>query len=296
MPTKGVLKATTAALNVWIRAPDASALTIGEVAQHIQQACLLIDDMEDNSSIRRGNPAAHAVFGHAQTLEAANFLFVQTYKQARKMRSQDAIDILLEEVENMMLGQCLDQHWKFELKPPSEEEYLNMVDNKTGAFFRLIIRLLQAETAHERAKALDFERFSTLLGRFYQIRDDLMNLRSGVYAELKGSCEDLDEGKFSYPIVHCLVNSPAHRSHIIGIFRQRPASMGGEPRPLSPQAKSHIMSCLEESGSLDAALGLVNELQADIEAETARLESAAGEQNPTLRALLKKLTLTNGIS
>ena len=42
------------------------------------------------------------------------------------------------------------------------------------------------------------------LGLYFQIRDDLINLADEEYFKSKSFCEDLTEGKFSYPIIHCI--------------------------------------------------------------------------------------------
>ncbi|KAK5994813.1 Bifunctional sesterterpene synthase astC [Cladobotryum mycophilum] len=296
MPSKGVRDSLTNALNDWLRAPDHSVQAIMEAVQLLHDASLILDDIEDNSPIRRGKPAVHTVFGHSQAIHAANFMSVQATRKVRELCNDLAMDVLLDELENLYLGQSLDLNWKFELRCPAEEEYLNMVDNKTGGMFRLLIRLLQAEAPEQGGINLSFDHFATLFGRFFQIRDDYMNLRSSVYANQKGPCEDLDEGKFSYPIVHCLLNSPIHKSHILGIFRQRPTALGADPKPLSVESKNHILACLEESGALKATIEYVNELEADIDAEIRRLEKLTGEENTLLRLLLKKLSLVDEVA
>jgi hypothetical protein len=68
----------------------------------------------------------------------------------------------------------------------------------------------------------NFEPLILLLGQFFQIRDDYMNLQSTEYGNQKGLCEDLDEGKYSYPIVHLLAHKPEYETQITGIFQQRP--------------------------------------------------------------------------
>lgn len=50
----------------------------------------------------------------------------------------------------------------------------------------------------------DFDRLIESIGLFFQIRDDLANLTSKEYADSKSFCEDLTEGKFSYPIIKYL--------------------------------------------------------------------------------------------
>lgn len=47
------------------------------------------------------------------------------------------------------------------------------------------------------------QRFSSK-GLYFQIRDDYCNLSLKEYSENKSFCEDLTEGKFSFPIIHAI--------------------------------------------------------------------------------------------
>ena len=49
----------------------------------------------------------------------------------------------------------------------------------------------------------DYTPLVNLIGIYFQIRDDLMNLSvNTTYTSNKGFAEDLTEGKFSFPVVH----------------------------------------------------------------------------------------------
>lgn len=90
---------------------------------------------------------------------------------------EDAVlRILTEELQTLTLGQALDLNWTFNKKCPSVNEYLVMIDHKTGGFFRLMLRIMEIE-----ANATPNEELGhliTLLGRYYQIRDDYQNIAS----------------------------------------------------------------------------------------------------------------------
>lgn len=79
-------------------------------------------------------------------------------------------------METLALGQALDLYWKFQKTCPTTREYLTMVDNKTGGFFRMALRLMEIESNTESCP--DIMQLVTLMGRYYQIRDDYMNLTS----------------------------------------------------------------------------------------------------------------------
>ncbi|KAI9844618.1 MAG: hypothetical protein M1837_005470 [Sclerophora amabilis] len=289
LPSKGVRSSLIESLNLWLQVPDKSTKFIENIVSLLHDASLMLDDIEDNSALRRGKTAAHVIFGHAQVINSANFMFVQAVQEGRRLQNPAAVDSLLEDLECLYLGQSWDLYWKHNLVCPTESEYMNMVDNKTGGMFRMLLKLMQAESSL--GSTFDFDRLGLLFGRFFQIRDDYMNLRSNEYSDQKGFCEDLDEGKFSYPIVYCLEHHPEFRDHIIGIFRQRSSVLNQSSAPLSRESKMHILGCLKTAGTFKAVLKGLNEMEADLEAEIGKLETTIGETNPILRLLLTTLSV-----
>lgn len=47
----------------------------------------------------RGKPAAHIVFGQAQAINSANYMFVEAVRRTSMLRSSYAIPILLDALE-----------------------------------------------------------------------------------------------------------------------------------------------------------------------------------------------------
>jgi geranylgeranyl diphosphate synthase type 3 len=105
-----------------------------------------VDDVEDNSDLRRGVPVAHNIFGTAQTINSANYVYFQALEEIQKLKQPAAIRVYTEELLNLHRGQGMDLYWRDTLTCPTEEDYLEMVGNKTGGLFRLAIRLMQAES------------------------------------------------------------------------------------------------------------------------------------------------------
>lgn len=58
---------------------------------------------------------------------------------------------------------------------------------------------------------------ANMLGIHFQIRDDYINLTSDDFHDKKGFAEDLTEGKFSFPIIHCIHSDPIRSKQISGI-------------------------------------------------------------------------------
>lgn len=73
-----------------------------------------------------------------------------------KLRNQKAIEIYTDELCNLHRGQGMDLFWRDTLTCPSEDDYLEMVGNKTGGLFRLAVKLMQAESTNEKSVHLPF--------------------------------------------------------------------------------------------------------------------------------------------
>ena len=132
-----------------------------------------VDDIEDGSRIRRGSPAAHTVYGIAQTINSGNYVYFQAQQRLMKLQNwPTAMQIFNEEMLNLHYGQGLDLYWRETLTVPYEEEYIDMACNKTGGLFRLGIRLMMLSSKRD----LDLLPFTNLLGLLFQIQDDYRNL------------------------------------------------------------------------------------------------------------------------
>ena len=134
-------------------------------------------------------------------------------------------------------GQGMDLFWRDTLSCPSEDDYLEMVSNKTGGLFRLAIKLMQAESpVQDRINCVPLV---TTIGLLFQILDDLLNLSSPTYTQRKGLCEDLTEGKFSFPVIHAIRADPKNRV-LINILKQKTDDA---------EVKRYAVSYMERMGS-----------------------------------------------
>ncbi|KAK6331177.1 hypothetical protein TWF696_003244 [Orbilia brochopaga] len=198
-PSKGTTGRFVDALNDWFGVPQDVLEQIKSIGQLLHVSCLMLDDIQDNSPLRRGQHAAHVVYGQAQTINTSAFLIANVMKEASKLGSPECINIVFDGVQECFIGQSYDMFWRDELICPTENKYMDMVAKKTGGLFSLLARLMIE--CGQRNKQFNLLRLTSLLGQFYQIRDDLMNLTIKEYTDQKGFCEDLDEGKFSYLII-----------------------------------------------------------------------------------------------
>ena len=97
-----------------------------------------------------------------------------------------------------------------------------MVLSKTGGLFRLAIGLLQCFSSVPKEERISYVPLVDLLALYFQIRDDLVNLASEEYMKSKSFCEDFTEGKFSFPIIHCVQEGAKKGDNrLVNILKQR---------------------------------------------------------------------------
>ncbi|UNI20771.1 geranylgeranyl pyrophosphate synthetase [Purpureocillium takamizusanense] len=234
-PGKSFRAQLVAAFNAMLDVPPSSLEVITRVIGMLHEASLLIDDVQDSSELRRGFPVAHNIFGVPQTINSANYMCYVGLQELQRLENPRAVSIFAEELVNLHRGQGMDLYWRDTLTCPTEDDYLEMVGNKTGGLFRLGIKLMQAESSAD----VDCVPLVNLVGLIYQIRDDYLNLASEEYTENKGMCEDLTEGKFSFPVIHSIRSAPANMQ-LLNILKQKTSDI---------QIKRYAVSYMEGTGS-----------------------------------------------
>jgi len=173
--------------------------------------------------------------------------------------------IVTAELLSLHRGQGLEILWRDSLQCPSEEEYIRMVNNKTGGLLRIGIKLMMACSTTN--TDVDYVPLVNLIGVLFQIRDDLMNLQSSEYTSNKGFAEDLTEGKFSFPVVHGILANKSDRQ-IMNVLQKRPTT---------PTLKIHTIDYLKnETKSFTYTLSVLTNLEAQTRNEIAKLGGNKG--------------------
>ncbi|KAF1801032.1 geranylgeranyl pyrophosphate synthase [Mucor lusitanicus] len=219
-PGKDVRAKMIEAFDAWLQVPKDDLVVITRVIEMLHSASLLIDDVEDESVLRRGVPAAHHIYGTPQTINCANYVYFLALNEIAKLNKANMITIYTEELINLHRGQGMELFWRDTLTCPTEQEFLDMVNDKTGGLLRLAVKLMQEASQ----STIDYTSLVNKIGIHFQVRDDYMNLQSKQYADNKGFCEDLTEGKFSFPIIHSIRADPTNRQ-LTNILKQRSNSV-----------------------------------------------------------------------
>ncbi|XP_012685366.1 geranylgeranyl pyrophosphate synthase isoform X1 [Clupea harengus] len=271
LPGKQVRTKLSQAFNHWLNVPEDKLQVIIEVTEMLHNASLLIDDIEDSSKLRRGFPVAHSIYGVPSVINSANYVYFLGLEKVLMLENPEAVRVFTRQLLELHRGQGLDIHWRDTYTCPTEEEYRSMVLQKTGGLFGLAVGLMQLFSEWR----CDLKPLLNTLGLYFQIRDDYANLASREYCENKSFCEDLTEGKFSFPTIHAIWSMPESRQ-VQNILRQRTENM---------DIKRYCVDYLEKVGSF----AYTRQTLRDLEVEAYQLIRDLGG-NPELEGLVEHLS------
>lgn len=257
LPSKNIRSRLSIAFNYWMNIPADKLKSIGKIVQMLHNASLLIDDIEDNSVLRRGLPVAHSIYGIANTINTANYVFFLALEQIQALNHNDATKIYTQQMLELHRGQGMEIYWRENLICPTESEYKLMTIRKTGGLFMIATGLMKLFSDCNK----DLTKLTAALGLFFQIRDDYCNLTSKEYTDNKTFCEDLTEGKFSFPIIHAVQNK-IHDREIISILKQHTKDI---------DVKKYCVHLLEDAGSFEYTRNVLHLLNKEIRKEVAQL-------------------------
>ena len=173
------------------------ALPAAVALELVHNFSLVHDDIQDQDRTRRGRPTLWAVHGEAEAINAGDYLCAVAFREATQSRGAAAC--IAAATMEMIEGQSLDL--SYESRFVSIEQYLAMIDRKTGALLRCALELggLAADVADDVRGSL--RDLGLALGRAFQIRDDALGIWGDGAVVGKPQGSDVRRRKKSFPIV-----------------------------------------------------------------------------------------------
>jgi geranylgeranyl diphosphate synthase type 3 len=111
------------------------ALLVGRVT-NTKISPFRIDDIEDNSKMRRGVPVAHSIYGIPTTINCSNYAYFLALEEVHNMGNAEAVKVFIDELLNLHRGQGWDIYWRDSNQCPEEAQYKQMViDSMSFEYF-----------------------------------------------------------------------------------------------------------------------------------------------------------------
>ena len=193
------------------------------IPEILHNGTIIVDDVEDGASMRRGERALHLVHGTDVALNAGNAMYFLALKIiTRNPGALDAetrlaaYEMLMDELNRTHLGQGMDIYWhNRETIDISEREYLEMCACKTGCLGRIVARLAAIVTERGEETELALARYAEQMSVAFQIGDDILDAETSMEAGGdfgKGVGNDVREGKKTLMVIHAAANAPPERA------------------------------------------------------------------------------------
>jgi geranylgeranyl diphosphate synthase type I len=217
------------------RAPEPFLDVIFVLPELLHNASLIIDDIQDNSALRRGQEAIHRRYGLNVAISAANtayflpLLLVLDHAALTAAEKQAICEVYQRQLVRAHLGQSLDIFWTDRLSAAQLEGWmadsigpkiLQMYALKTGAPIEALAEAAALLAGTGPAARQPVVRFARCMGLAFQLIDDIKNFSSSPgWGKQRG--EDLRTGKLTYLILRALERlAPLERGFLRDILCQ----------------------------------------------------------------------------
>ena len=167
--------------------------------EFMHTATLLHDDVVDESDLRRGKPAAKAIWGNSASILVGDFLFARAFNLLVETRSLDILDKLATASTTIAEGE-VRQLAAMNARDLPTEEYLAIVEAKTGALFEAAAES-GAMSAGGDKFANAFATYGKNLGLAFQIIDDVLDYGGTTSVIGKSVGDDFRECKITLPVI-----------------------------------------------------------------------------------------------
>lgn len=165
---------------------------------------LIHDDVMDDDPLRRGEPSVHEKWDVPTAILTGDYLYSKAFETALETDAPAAtlnrvMEMLSATCTRICEGQALDVELS-NADSVSEEEYIRMVELKTGVLFSAatgIGALVAGSDAYD--EAYDY---GLKIGKAFQIQDDILDLVAESDELGKTRASDLYEGKNTLVTIH----------------------------------------------------------------------------------------------
>ena len=207
---KNIRKYISNILGTYLGVDSKDIQNVDEIISIIHNASLVVDDIQDNSLLRRNQPCAHIKYGVPLSINAAYLCTFKILVELNKRNdiSESTKHKIVENIYYTHIGQGMDIYYTQHKIIPTITDYDKMMEYKTGMLFFTILDLLMEKTKNViiRKKYDELRLCLYNFALFFQIRDDYINLTDSAYWKERGFCQDFDEQKISYLTTYCTNN------------------------------------------------------------------------------------------
>lgn len=187
---------------------------LAAVVEFIHTATLLHDDVVDESSKRRGQNTANALFGNAASVLVGDFVYSRAFQMMVAVQNMRVMEVLSNATNVIAEGEVL-QLLNVHNAAISDEAYLQVIHYKTAKLFEAATRLgaIISDASATDEEALS--KYGMHIGTAFQLIDDVLDLSGNALEIGKNLGDDLSEGKPTLPLLYAMRHGIASEAAVI---------------------------------------------------------------------------------
>jgi geranylgeranyl diphosphate synthase type II len=245
--------------------PLDKALKTAAAMQLSEEWILCHDDIEDDSQERRGAPALHRIYGKELAINAGDSLHILQwhllFENFQILDFELATKIYQEfyvMLNRTALGQTVDIKWNQDSQIIlTDEDVFLTLESKTGYYTIAGPMRLGALLAGATSTQLDkIYQFGILLGRAFQITDDILDLTSDFAGLKKQQGNDIYENKKTIMLVHLIRQVQGDDKVKLGLILSKSRDQK------TPQDVSYVIGLMEKYDSFEYARNMAKDFAA----------------------------------
>lgn len=176
-------------------------------------ASLVLDDVQDHSEIRRGEPTVSATVSSSMAVNVALFVRSLSYHLVNRCTDHDPADRLRIHQEldhaatHLILGQSIDIGWHENWYESYRDfPYRKMVEGKSGALFGCAAAVGACASKADPGVVFAARDYGIAFGALYQMVDDYLDVFGDETVLRRPRFDDFREGKMTGPVI-CLLSA-----------------------------------------------------------------------------------------
>eukprot|EP01047_Picozoa_sp_COSAG01_P006514 COSAG01_NODE_236_length_20742_cov_2129.910236_16_plen_411_part_00 len=198
VPGKGSREKLCDVLGQGLAVQTKDITSIQAILALLQDASLVLDDMQDGAMLRRGIPATYRLINdERKTCDFFHFLVYTALLEVKKLdederfKGKGIFDFTIKCLIDLIDGQLLDDR-RVQACPNDETQYKRALEKKTAPLFVLLAVLLH-KCSSSKFEVENLIAWGNAFGKVYQVMDDIRE----VYALVEGKepYQDFKQGK-----------------------------------------------------------------------------------------------------
>ena len=156
-----------------------NALIASVAIELLHNFTLVHDDIMDKDDVRHGNPTIHNKWNDSIAILSGDAILALALIHLNNLAENK--DLIIEKFNNALIkvceGQALDLAFE-DSNEISEKEYMMMIDKKTGHILGLCSEVGSIISNNDSSIHAKLQKYGILIGRAFQIQDDLLEVIS----------------------------------------------------------------------------------------------------------------------